>query len=648
MSLLHSHHRLHHSQHRLHLGFVLLGSAAFCLVNAAAIGQAPAKKKSDSASTTPAAKAKAPESMPQVAEINKQIEDQWTKNKIVPSKQASDYEFIRRVSLDIIGRIATIDELERFMKDRDKVPAATRRAQLIDRLLAMDAYAENWASIWSVWLLTRSRPSDRSERAHQIFREQMQVWLYNEFAEGKPWDKIVAGLLTATGRNDDNGAVNYILAHLGEPTPPADASKEGRFSFVPITSRTTRLFLGLQTQCVQCHDQPGGGPWRQKHFWGVNAFFRQVERKSVGGMVRAGMQMDLPKLELADNPSLNNQQAVTFENRRAEFFATKPVFVDGKEFNKSTASSRREQLAQFVVEHECFAKAIVNRLWGHFFGRGLTVNGKDVDDFGEHNAETHPLTEDSANAIKAKHPERFKDKEPTLLDYLAEEFRSSPTNYDVRSLIRWICNSRAYNLTSVANGTIEIVEDQEIEKNGKKEKVEKKLQAANDRAEAEPFFSRMLLKSMSPEQLFESLWISTYANPHSAAKKTDAEKRRLRGEWMRRLTINFGDDEGNEATFNGTVVQALMLMNGAEINAAIEDKGGPVAAALRRASAAGVVDELYLATLNRRSTPEERKRIFAGLGLVQTQAQPPQIFWVHAGQDLLWAILNSSEFILNH
>src|SRR5207253_7111575 len=121
------------------------------------------------------------------------------------------------------------------------------------------------------------------------------------------------------------------------------------------------------------------------------------------GLMRNNMAMELPKLELHDNPTLNKEATVTFENRKAVYFASYPVFLDGKQFERSTSHSRRQQLAQFVVEHEYFPKAFANRLWGHFFGRGLTVNGKDVDDFGEHNAETQPPTEDLAKFPKAKY-----------------------------------------------------------------------------------------------------------------------------------------------------------------------------------------------------------------------------------------------------
>src|SRR5262249_6151399 len=141
---------------------------------------------------------------------------------------------------------------------------------------------------------------------------------------------------------------------------------------------------------------------------------------------------------------------------------------------------------------------------------------------------------------------------PELLDELATQFKHY--NYDLKKLIRWICNSNAYSLGCVANRT-------------------------NDGADKEPLFARMLLKAMSPEQLFESLMTATNAE---AAQARDARKK-LREEWMGRLIANFGDDEGNEVSFNGTVVQALLMMNGDDLNNAIARKdGGTVATAVAR------------------------------------------------------------------
>src|SRR5262249_20096257 len=139
--------------------------------------------------------------------------------------------------------------------------------------------------------------------------------------------------------------------------------------------------------------------------------------------------------------------------------------------------------------------------------------------------------------------------------------------YDLKKLIRWICHSHAYNLSCVANKT-------------------------NDKPEVEPLFSRMVLKALSPEQLFESLMVATRA----AAADTKDGKRAAREQWLGNLISNFGDDEGNEVNFNGTVVQALMMMNGKEINEAIARKGkGTLALIMSRPhSGATIVSELYL------------------------------------------------------
>ena len=192
-------------------------------------------------------------SYPQVKVINDQIEAEWQANNLKPSDRCSDFEFIRRASLDIIGRIATPQEIKVFLED----PERTRRALLIERLLDMDEYAKNWANIWTVWLMTRS--------SNRTYQEQMQLWLEEQFAKKDcKYDKVVHDLITATGENNDNGAVNYILSNLGAPVPQGDVGAEGHFDFVPLTSRTTRLFLGLRTQCTQCHDHPFNRQWRQK------------------------------------------------------------------------------------------------------------------------------------------------------------------------------------------------------------------------------------------------------------------------------------------------------------------------------------------------------------------------------------------------
>jgi len=532
----------------------------------------------------------------QVLFINQEIEKAWKDNKIRPADRCSDYEFIRRASLDLIGRIAKVSEIERFMAD----PPAQRRSMLIDRLTNSGEFANHFANIWTNLLLTRT--------GGKLYHEQMHLWLEEQFDKKGPdavaWDKIVTQILAANGRTNENGAVNFILAHLGEELKE-DKGGNGRFEMVPVTSRTTRLFLGLRTQCTQCHDHPFNDEWRQSHFWGVNAFFRQVDaptgRPTLMVKKKKGMGM-LGQHELVDNSSFNKDGVVGYERRNGVLLFTKATFLDGRKLPPK-AENRREHLAKFVVTSPYFAKAFVNRMWAHFMGRAFT---KDPDDFGEHSPPSHP----------------------ELLEKLSQSWA---TNYkhDMRTLVRWICNTRSYGLASIANET-------------------------NDKQEDDKFFSRMLLKALSPEQLFESLMIATDAK----AGQSKENKRKLREDWLTKLIVNFGDDEGSEGSFNGTVVQALLMMNGQDINTAIMDKEhGTVSVILKKRASSPIgarlaMHDLYLAALNRLPSEAEYKRIltpkmmnFPRLPNTNTNTAA---FYTGFYQDLFWALLNSNEFILNH
>ncbi len=418
----------------------------------------------------------------------------------------------------------------------------------------------------------------------------MHKWLAEQQfgKEGMSYKNMVTELLTATGKTNENGAVNYVLAHLGEPIPNGNAAQEGKFNMVPLTSRTARLFMGVQIQCAQCHPHPFNKEWKQNDFWNTNAFFRQVDApkgRPGGNQMPREMQ-----LELKDDLSLNPDGAIFYEERNGRIDEAKPYFSLDKELDRAAGridptANRRLELAKFVTSSKNLAKVYVNRMWAHFFGRGFT---NPVDDFGPENEPSHP----------------------ELLDELATEF--AHYGYDPKRLIRWICNSDAYSLSSVANKT-------------------------NDTADAEPFFSRMLLKAMTPEQLFESLMTATQADMFESKEN----RKKLRDQWMRNLTTNFGDDEGNEVTFNGTVVQALMMMNGGELNTAVS-RLAPILA--KKNTSAGIIDRLYLATLNRAPTASERAKILKIYHTAPVHKKDGLSFC----QDLFWALLNSNEFILNH
>jgi hypothetical protein len=514
--------------------------------------------------------------------IDLELAKSWKAHGLVPSRLATDEEFIRRVTLDILGRIATPEEIRRFQSD----PALVRRTRLIERLLASGDYAKNWAVLWTNWLITRTGPA--------AYHEALRKWLENELARtDSSHERMVRELLTAGGRSDRNGAVNYLLMNLGEPLgrPKGTRHEEHnqQYNMVPATARTVQLFLGVRLQCTQCHDDLLHEEWKQEQYWGMNAFLRQVERR--GPPLMNGRPMAAPDAELVDNPDQNGDGLVRYEKRNGSTLSIGPTYLDGRR-PATPGRSWREELARLVIQDDRFAKAYVNRVWAHFFGRGL-------------NAPAAP--DDLCESMPVNYPE--------LLNELAGDFRASGTN--PRSLVRWICNSQAYQLSSAAN-------------------------ASNAKSDAEPYFCRMNLKVLSPEQLFESLMVVTQLGE----TETDVKRAKLRDAWMRNLIVNFGDDEGNEATFNGTVVQALLLMNGQEINATLANtREGPLIDALSRrgATVRSVMEALFIRILNRWPTAIEYREIPVKMSL---HAIEPTVLapW----QDLAWALVNSNEFMLNH
>jgi Protein of unknown function (DUF1553) len=241
-------------------------------------------------------------------------------------------------------------------------------------------------------------------------------------------------------------------------------------------------------------------------------------------------------------------------------------------------------------KNEALSKAFVNRMWAHFLGRGF-VN--PVDDFGPHN--------------QASHPE--------VLDQLARDFRES--GYDVKKLCRWIMASQAYQLSSVRT------------KGSEKD---------------EGLFLSMPLRPMTPEQLFDSLLTATSA--HKAGAVDDGNRRR--DAWLRQFIFAFANDEAEESTsFQGTIPQALMMMNGELMQEALSGKPGSfLADVCERAQHMGrspdsyMVDSIYLAALSRHPTAKELHQAGEYLHNFPDSLQ--------VLQDLFWALLNSNEFVLIH
>lgn len=503
--------------------------------------------------------------------IDRMTREAWEAAGIKPSPIAPDSEFLRRAYLDLIGRIPSVDEAGAFLGSKDP----EKRLKLIAELLDDPDYPKHMATLWRVALVGRRR-QDR-----MVDRGALETWLRKQFAENRPWNEVAHDLITAQGSNKDNGAVNFTLAHLGDRTP------DGSFSAVNLTSSTTRVLLGQQIQCTQCHDHPSND-WKQGDFWGINAFFKGVRTEDVQRTDATGAEV-YDHTELRDEPS---DAYSTYEKRNAIVGIAFPTFLDGRKISQGTDVDRRKALAAFVTgpDNLQFARACVNRVWAQLMGRGIV---HPVDDFGDHNDASLP----------------------ELLNRLAEDFRAS--GYDTRALIGWIARSRPYQLSSM------------VGKGNEKD---------------ETLFSHMQLKPMTPEQLFDSLLVATAA--HKAGG--DAERDRRRNEWLSQFVFAFGNDDGEEGTFQGTIPQALMMMNGELMTRATGGEAGSFLARLRDAALsrrngapeAYMVNRIYLAALARFPSQAELRR---AQGFLTSSPDTLNVL-----EDLFWALLNSNEFILNH
>jgi hypothetical protein len=531
----------------------------------------------------------------EVAIINDAIRKGWGDHNLVPSKAATDGEWCRRVYLDLIGRVPTVDELSAYLAERKR----EKRAELVDRLLGEeynDEYVRNWTTLWTNILIGRTGGMDRRSL---VDRDGMHTYLADTLKYNKAYDELAKDVITATGScrpgdEDFNGAANFLADKMAE---------DG----VQATARTSQIFLGMAVQCTQCHNHPFN-EHKQNQFWEMNAFFRQtrVERlergedrqRFVGKVVNRDFRGEGGNADKAE---------IYYELRNGKLKVAYPVFVDGtalaalyaakgEDFGDRGAIAdvnRREELAKLILASREFDRAIVNRMWAHFLGYGFT---KPIDDIGPHNPPSHP----------------------ELLDQLGKSFRNG--GFDLKKLMRWIVLSEPYSLSSQITGRNE----------------------DDDPAlGAKPMFSRFYLRQMEAEQLYESLIVATAAdNTYSRAQSAEMKEK-----WLGQFSSAFGTDENDESTtFNGSIPQALALMNGELVRRATGNQPGSMLARVAgdpKRDNAEKIRYLYMAGLSRMPTRQElnisNELLVARGGDVGS-----------ALQDIWWAVLNTNEFILNH
>ncbi|MCZ7647613.1 MAG: DUF1549 domain-containing protein [Planctomycetota bacterium] len=591
--------------------------------------------------------------------IDKYVMERLKADNLPPSPRCTDDEFIRRLYLDVLGVIPASEDVQVFVAD----PASDKRAQLVNKVLAHPRYADHWTVLWGDLLREHTDAPQEEGTIPRTYRN----WIHGALAKNMPYDQFVAELLTATGRANLNGAVNFYL-------------RDGRERIETVNTAAT-VFMGTRMACAQCHDHPFD-VWEQSDFHSLMAFFgprTHVERddlstvsrvkdgmgddyyKNVAAMVKKYSEEADKKLaelakaraeELKKNKAADDKLAYgekppaggdiikrmmdevekaggkdtserlgqllgryrvnwVYESDSGEYSMpsevgggrANAVFPWEKEKKFDGKGSRREALAGFLAGSRQFAEVQANRLWAHLFGRGLV---HPVDDFRRKNPPSHP----------------------EVLALLADELVKA--KFDNKAVLRLILNSNTYQRSSMPN---------------KSNKADEEL------------FSHRRLRRMSAEQIYDSILVASGQKP-APKVLTPPQGARVAelpakggGTWAYEVAtparsgtflhaFNQSDREQLmvERDSNVSITQALELFNGGSINdAARLDKSGYAVEQLTsgKFNGADIVNLLYLRTLSRYPTQTEMgiARGYIGSG------SKPQV------EDLLWALMNTREFM---
>ncbi len=324
--------------------------------------------------------------------IDRHVAQKLAEGKVPPAPRADDAMFFRRIQLALGGRIPNASEARRFVEDIDP----DKRAKALDKLLASSAYATHMTTVMRGWLLPEAIANPDVANGVPAF----EAWLRAKVQSNQPYDKFVQELLTFP-LDARQATPQRAMAEDGPATTPVAFynAKEGKPE--NLAAATSRLFLGVQLECAQCHNHPFA-KWSRDQFWGLAAFY--------GGVTRAdNVLRELPNRREMGIPNTDRTVPATF--------------LDDKEPAWEFRKSPRVTLAKWIIEKDnpFFAKATVNRLWGQLFGAGIV---DPVDDFHEQNLPSHP----------------------ELLDALATAFVDS--GFDMKFIVRAICLSETFQRTS--------------------------------------------------------------------------------------------------------------------------------------------------------------------------------------------------------
>lgn len=481
------------------------------------------------------------------------------------AEPADDAEFLRRISLDLTGRIPNVVEVRAFLADT----AADKRAKQIERLLASDAYANRMADLLHVMLMER-----RGDNADWL------AYLRESCRQNKPWNQLVREMIAPDADSEATRASAFFISkrleHYGQ----------NAIDYPGLTRDVSRMFLGMDLQCAQCHDHLFIKDYKQVDFQGLHTVFLNTSLRNDTSFPAISQNVMTKKIEFQSVFDPTRKSIGPRVPGRDEIAI--PEFAKGEEYlvppDKKTKYPGRpkfsplEALAEQMVarDNPQFARNAANRFWFVMMGRGL-VHPLDL-----HHGDNPP-----------SHPE--------LLDLLAQELVEH--NFDLKWFLRELAMTRTYQRSGVLPS-----------------------EAIEPRPER---FAVALEKPLSAEQLLASVSRAIGSEP------TDA----LKGKFVKAFANPPMEPEGE---FAPSLKSALFLMNDAELLALLEPRGENLVARLQAlGTAAEIAEELYIAVLSRRPTADE-------VAEVTEQLRRAGENKTCALKQLAWALLASTEFCLNH
>jgi Protein of unknown function (DUF1549)/Protein of unknown function (DUF1553) len=501
---------------------------------------------------------------------------------VPPSGLCTDSEFLRRVSLDITGTLPTAAEARKFLEDRNP----RKRELLVDALLEKRGYASYFALKWGDILRNRRtgvvRLGGGSARTYAF-----HTWIRESLAKNKPYDQFVREIITAKGNAVGTGAQPPVGWYHVLSTPQM------------LADDTAQAFLGTRIQCAQCHHHPYE-KWSQDDYWGLAAFFSRVERKPLKTKVPKDGK-GLLTILVARDGKVTSPQGKAYPRPRP---------LGGEEVEVPPGADPRERLAEWMTrpDNPFLARALVNRYWAHFFGRGIVEMADDIR-----------VTNPASN--------------PALLDALAKNFVEH--RFDLKYLIRTICTSKTYQLSCTPN-----------EYNRK------------DRQN----FARFYPRRLPAEVLLDALDQITDVRTRFRSRDDVARAIELPDESVRSSFLEvFGKPSRDSAcecerVSAATLAQSLYLITSDEVHGKLKNtrsRAAQLAADSR--PMAERIREIFLWVYARYPTAEELKTAEAfltreesgGTGGDRSKAGRQQARqWPY--EDLLWALLNTKEFLFNH